>query len=160
MVQFPFRRVVALGIAACALAAAPALAQSAAPGHAHASGHAKPDSSAPAAHGMHSSGWAELDAFHMVMMSTWHPAKEQNDLAPIRARAADMVAAAEAWEKSTPPEKCANAETKTTVAKVAADSRALAGLVERDGTDEEVKAALSTLHDTFEGVEHGCAGGH
>jgi len=170
MVQLAFRRGIALGIVACALAAAPAVAQDSAhahaPGHAHDSGHATADSAAAVAgtapapsHGMHSSGWAALDEFHMVMMATWHPAKQNNDLAPIRERAADMAAAAEKLEKSSAPEKCANAEATKTVAKIAADSRALAALVERNGTDEEVKSALSALHDTFESVEHGCAGG-
>lgn len=165
MVQLAFRRGVALGIAVCALAAGSAHAQDSAHGHAqgheHASGHAAPDSSAPAAaHAMHSSGWAELDDFHMVMMATWHPAKQKNDLAPIRARAAEMAAAADRWAESAAPGKCASPETEKAVAKVAAGSRALAGLVERNATDEEVKAALAALHDEFEGVEHGCADAH
>lgn len=166
MVQLVLRRGIALGIAAFAFAAAPALAQDSAQGHApghaaehapsHATGHA---AAGAASHGMHSSGWAELDEFHMVMMATWHPAKQKNDLAPIRARAGDMVAAAEKWEKSAAPGKCADAETKKTVTKVAAESRALAALVEEGGSDAEVKAALGALHETFEAVEHGCAGG-
>jgi hypothetical protein len=156
MVQVAFRRGIAVGVAAFALATSSAMAQE----HAH-GGHAKADSAAPAAsHAMHSSGWAELDEFHMVMMATWHPAKQKNDLAPIRARAADMAAAAEKWEKAAAPEKCADAETRKTVAKVAAESRALASLVERNGSDEEVKASLAALHDTFESVEHGCAAAH
>ena len=31
-------------------------------------------------------GWKELDAFHMLMMATWHPAKESNDMTPIDGR--------------------------------------------------------------------------
>ena len=154
MVQFPLRPV-ALGLVLLALGAAPAAAQG------HSAGHARPDSAPTAApHAMHSSGWAELDAFHMVMMETWHPAKKTGDLAPIRARAAEMVAAAETWAKSTPPKKCAGEETATTVAKVVTDARALAALVEQNGADDEVKASLSGLHDTFEHVMHGCAGAH
>lgn len=105
---------------------------------------------------MRSSGWAELDELHMVMMATWHPAKMNGDLSPIRARAADMAAAAEKLEKSAAPAGCASDDTNAAVAKIAADSRALVALVERSGTDEEVKTALAALHGTFEGVMHGC----
>ena len=138
-----FSRPLALILGALLLGAAPAVAQS----HGeHAGMH-------------HSSGWKELDDFHLLMMQTWHPAKQQNDLAPVRAKAADMARAAEAWAASTPPEKCAGEEPKQAVARIAADSKALAELVEREGSDAEVKAALAALHDTFETVEHGCAGG-
>ena len=34
----------------------------------------------------------ELDALHMTMMATWHPAKQSDDLAPIREKTPEMVA--------------------------------------------------------------------
>jgi hypothetical protein len=174
-----------LGIALLALGASPALAQDSTPAHppakdsAHAhpaakdSAHAHPaakDSAhaagqhAPSAAGEammhHSSGWAELDEYHMLMMATWHPAKKKNDLAPIRAQAADLAAAAAKWEQSAAPAGCAGDETKQAVAKVAADSRTLAAMVERNDADAEVKTALAELHDGFEAVMHACAGAH
>ena len=36
-------------------------------------------------------GWKELDAYHLLIMATWHPAKDKNDLAPIRAKAISIA---------------------------------------------------------------------
>ena len=40
-------------------------------------------------------GWKELDAFHTILAATWHPASRKNDLAPLKAQAADLAAAAQ-----------------------------------------------------------------
>ena len=37
------------------------------------------------------SPWKEMDAYHMLMMATWHPARDKGDLAPFRAKAKEMV---------------------------------------------------------------------
>lgn len=113
-----------------------------------------------AGHSMeHMSGWKELDAYHMVMMQVWHPAKEKSDLAPIRAQATKLADAADVLAKASVPAACDTPATREAVAKVQADSRALAGLV-ASGTDAEVKDALKALHDRFEGLNHGCKAGH
>ena len=103
------------------------------------------------------SGWKELDAFHMLMMQTWHPAQGKNDLAPTRAKAGAMADAARAWAAAAVPAACDTPETRSTIARLATDSRALADLAARPAaTDAELKAALKALHDRFEHVEHGC----
>lgn len=104
----------------------------------------------------HASGWKELDDFHTVMMAVWHPVRESNDLGPIRAQAGTLAERADAWAGSTPPASCDAAAAREGTPAVAADARALAALVERNGTDEEVRSALSALHDRFEGVMHAC----
>jgi len=101
------------------------------------------------------SGWKELDAFHMVMMQTWHPAKGKNDLKPIREKAQDLAAKAEKWSKSAFPKACDTPAMRTAVTKTAQQSLELARITAK-GTDEELKAALKGVHDTFEVVEHGC----
>ena len=114
----------------------------------------------PAEHGGHhaaSSGWKELDAFHTLMMQTWHPASGANDLAPARAKAGAMADAARAWAAAAVPAGCDTAEVRATVARLATESRALADLAARpETTDAALKAALKALHDRFEVVEHGC----
>lgn len=144
-----------LGLTLALLAvAAPAAAQD------HGAHGQQAQGSQPAQHAMqHSSGWQALDDFHMLMMATWHPAKQRDDLAPTREKAAAMAEAAAAWMASSPPEKCATYEAGKVVATVAADSRALAGMVQGNATDAELKTALAALHETFEKVMHGCAGG-
>jgi hypothetical protein len=106
------------------------------------------------------SGWKEMDAFHQLMMATWHPASGKNDLAPTRARAGELAAAARAWAAAAVPKACDTPATRAAVKKVAADADALAALAARPGaTDAALKASLKGVHDAFEPVEHGCTPG-
>ena len=104
----------------------------------------------------HMTGWKELDAFHMTMMATWHPAKN-GDLTAIRGKSAEMATKAEVWAKSAPPAACDNAETKGKVATIATDAKALDALVTAKGEDARVKDSLKALHDAFEHVMKACA---
>ncbi|HYC53109.1 MAG TPA: hypothetical protein VEB19_18540 [Gemmatimonadaceae bacterium] len=129
--------------------------------HEHAPAKVEKDKpSASAGHSNeHMSGWKELDAYHMVMMRVWHPAKEKNDLAPVRAQAAKLAGAADAWAAAAIPSACDTPENRTNIAKVKADSRALASLV-ATGTDADVKPSLAALHERFELVNRGCKVSH
>lgn len=104
------------------------------------------------------SGWKELDAFHMVMMATWHPASMKKDLAPARARAGELATKAEAWAQSGFPTPCDTPALREAVNRATAGSKALAALV-KEGTDAQVTEALKGVHDSFEVVEKGCKPG-
>lgn len=125
-------------------------------------GAVKPDS-AKAAMGDHMAGpWKEMNAFHRVMGATWHPASSKNDLAPLKARAKDLVTAAEAWVASKPPAmpaSCGSTEVLAAATKVARESKALVALLDTGADDTRLKEALKSVHDSFEVAEHGC-GGH
>ena len=101
------------------------------------------------------SGWAELDAFHTLLMATWHPA--QNDtLTPARTMAPTLVSSAAAWAKSKGPAKCDNAAARTVLPGVVADVNAFADAVTKQAPDAAVKAALKKVHDGFEKVAMPC----
>jgi hypothetical protein len=122
----------------------------------------KPDSAKPAMADHMMGPWKEMNAFHRVMGATWHPASSKNDLAPLKARAKELVTMAEAWAGSTPPAtpaSCATAEVRNAVAKVAREAKALAALLDAKADDEKLKEALKGVHDSFEVAEHAC-GGH
>jgi hypothetical protein len=51
--------------------------------------------------------WKEMNAFHRVLGATWHPASK-NDLVPLRVRAKELKAAADAWAASKAPESPAS----------------------------------------------------
>ena len=104
----------------------------------------------------HMSGWKELDAYHMVMMGAWHPAKENANLAPARAQAGALAKAADAWAASAVPAACDSPATRASVKKVQGGSRAFTQLVEGKGADAAVLAALRELHEQFEVVNRGC----
>lgn len=158
--------VLAAGLLAAALAT-PMHAQHAGHGAGHA-GHAAPAARADTVskakvhggHGSHTaehtSGWRELDAFHLVMMQVWHPAKEKGDLAPIRAQASALASGADTVASAAIPAACDTAPNRDGVARIRRDSHALAALVKERAGDAKVLAALRSLHDRFELVNRGC----
>jgi hypothetical protein len=99
--------------------------------------------------------WKELEDFHHVMAETFHPL-EEGDLKPIRARAEELAKKASAWAKSTPPKRFAGVNVKEKLAKLDADSHALAKLVAANGGDEDIKKALTALHDEFHEIAERC----
>lgn len=109
------------------------------------------------AHG--ASAWKELDAYHMLVMATWHPAKESGDMAPTRAKANDLVAAAHVVAKSTAPKGCDSPALKAAAKGLPAETQKVADLVTKNAADAALKAALRTLHDKFEVLEGGCSVG-
>ena len=103
-------------------------------------------------------GWKELDAYHMLMMATWHPAKDKNDLAPIRAKAADMVASAKLVAASKAPMSCQKPDLLKAQAALPGESEKVAAMVAAKAADADLKAGLKGLHDRFDLLE-GCASG-
>lgn len=114
--------------------------------------HAKMD------HGTKADGWKELDAYHQLMMATWHPAKDKNDLAPIRAKAAEMVASAKLVAASTSPMACQKPELLKAQAALPMETEKVAAMVAAKAADTDLKAGLKGLHDRFDVLE-GCASG-
>jgi hypothetical protein len=106
------------------------------------------------------SGWTELDAFHAVMASAWHPARNDS-LAPTRATAAQLVASAKTLAAATAPSACKTPEIASAIAKLVAETETVASQVASNADDTTLKAAIKSVHDTFEVAEKGCkpAGG-
>jgi hypothetical protein len=102
------------------------------------------------------SPWKELDAYHELMMATWHPAKDKNDLAPMRAKAAAMVTAANVLAASTAPKGCDAPKLKSAAAALPGETKAVADLVTAKADDVSLKAALKGLHEKFDVLEMGC----
>lgn len=108
---------------------------------------------------MQGAAWKELDAYHELMMATWHPAKEKNDMAPIRAKASEMVASAKLVAASKAPASCASKpEIQKAQAGLPGETEKVAKLVAAKANDADLKAGLKALHDAFDVLEHGCGG--
>jgi hypothetical protein len=147
-----------LAAAVCgALAALPAAARAQ-------SAAATPTPATAAEHHAAGSGWAELDAYHQVMAAAWHPAAQKNDLAPARARMAELARKAAAWSRTAPPAGA------TAACQTAATPKALAGYAgvvrgvslraeQQDMSDATLKEALKDVHDRFHAFEAACGGG-
>lgn len=102
------------------------------------------------------SPWKELDAFHMLMMATWHPAKDKGDLAPARAKIGEMLASAKALAASTAPKGCDAPAMQTAAKALPAETQKVADLVSKKADDAVLKSAMSALHEKFDVLEMGC----
>jgi hypothetical protein len=101
------------------------------------------------------SGWGELDAFHSLLMATWHPA-EKDSLALARSLAATLSAAADAWAKSKGPKACDNAAMRQALPEIVVSTKAYASVAANAAKDADVKAALKKVHDGFEKAAMPC----
>ena len=137
--------------------ALPTLAAAQAGGHAgHQAGHQMDHKAMHEGDNHAASGWKALDAYHALMMATWHPAKDKGDMAPLTAQAVAMVTAAKAVAASTPPAGCATPALAKAAAALPGQTQAVADLVAKGTADPALKDALKGLHDHFEVLEQGC----
>ena len=152
-------RLAALLATSAALIAAPLSAQDKPPAKppAAAMDHSKMEHSKMDHGAGKADGWKELDAYHMLMMATWHPAKDKNDLAPIRAKATEMVASAKLVAASKAPMSCQKPDLLKAQAALPAETEKVAAMVSAKAADAELKAGLKGLHDRFDVLE-ACAG--
>ena len=100
-------------------------------------------------------GWKELDAFQKVLQDAWHPVAT-GDLAPARAKAAELLAAALAWRSSKGPAKCDNAAARGGMASFIDDARSYADAAKRNASDDAIKVTLKRTHDGFETIAEPC----
>lgn len=104
------------------------------------------------------SAWKEMDAFHALLGATFHPASSKKDVAPLRAKANELAAAARAWSASQPPATCATTEVKSRVATISTDALSLANLVLAGAASDSLLTGIDDLHTKFEKVEKACSG--
>lgn len=102
--------------------------------------------------------WPAMDAYHLVMAESFHPFKDSANLEPVKAQAAELAKAAEAWVNAPLPEKVNTDEVKAKLAELKTNSDALAQLVST-GTPEEIGTALTALHDQFHELQEAWYGG-
>lgn len=101
------------------------------------------------------SGWKELDAFHTLLMSVWHPALKDS-LTMARTLAPTLATSASAWEKSKGPSACDNAAARQALPGIVSDAKAYANVASTKANDAAVKAALKKVHDGFEAAGKPC----
>jgi hypothetical protein len=106
--------------------------------------------------GAKANAWQELDAYHGLMMATWHPAKDKNDLAPTRGMIGNMVTSAKAVAASKAPTACQKPELAKAQAGLVGETEKVQKLVDAKADDAALKAAMKGLHDAFEVLEEGC----
>lgn len=104
--------------------------------------------------------WEELEAFHLSIALTFHPA-EDGDFEPVKNDSDELVEAAEKLSISKLPayfEKPENEKLKielqTAVEKLLKKANELHNLVKKEkATDTELLAELNTLHSIYHHIE-------
>lgn len=99
--------------------------------------------------------WQELDDYHHIMAMTFHPA-EAGDFKPIYQNANELASKAKLLSASTPPAKYQKPGVRESVALLEKESAALAQMVKKKKSEQELKKAIFALHDRFHEVMEKC----
>ena len=101
------------------------------------------------------SGWKELDAFHLLLQDAWHPVAQGN-YAPAREKATALLAAARAWQRSHGKPACDTPTLRTGFADLVEHARWYHDAATRPASDDAVRVTLKATHDTFETMAEPC----
>jgi hypothetical protein len=104
--------------------------------------------------------WKEMDSFHLIMAETFHPYKDSANLEPVKVHAEHLAMEAEKWASTTLPDKVNNDEVKSKLEKLKTDTRGLADKIKAGGSNEEIAAQLTAVHDLFHEIQEAWYGGH
>lgn len=99
--------------------------------------------------------WVALDEYHKVMSATFHPA-ENGDLKPLYQNAADLATKAKTLKLSAIPADYQKDGVANSIALLEKESIALAKLVAKKKSEEELKKGIFALHDRFHEVMGKC----
>lgn len=99
--------------------------------------------------------WKEMENFHVVMSTTFHPA-EEGKFEPIRTRSGEMVEKAIAWKNSTAPEGYNQEAVQKILVKLVKGAKKVNNLVQKSASDADLKEQLTALHDIFHEIAEKC----
>ena len=99
--------------------------------------------------------WKEMEDFHTVMSTTFHPA-EENDLGPVKTKSDELVSKAISWKKSSVPEGYDASLTKPVLKKLVTQCKELQSAVAAKKSDTELKVKITEAHDTFHEIMEKC----
>lgn len=99
--------------------------------------------------------WKELDDYHAVMSQTFHPA-ESGDLKPLFKNAVELASKATILKNAQIPTAYQKDGVATSIKLLEKESKALAKMVKKNKSEEELKKAIFDLHDRFHEVMEKC----
>lgn len=99
--------------------------------------------------------WKEMKDFHTVMSATFHPA-EENNLRPLKEKAADLVAKAKLWQQSAVPDGFNTIITKPILKKLLQQCEEIKRSVKNKKPDTVLKEQITAAHETFHEIMEKC----
>ncbi len=100
--------------------------------------------------------WPELDAFHKVMATTFHPA-EKGNFKPIRTRSQELVLAVKNLIGNPFPEPYQKGDMKVLVAQLETQVTTVDKLVQSKANDKDLMASLNEAHEIFHKIAGMCS---
>ena len=100
--------------------------------------------------------WPAIKEFHDLISATFHPAEEGN-LAPIKARSAEMITKADALLTAPKPAEFRTTAILEASEKIKVQSISLHELIAAKGSDEAIVKALTEMHDVFHDIVGLCS---
>lgn len=102
--------------------------------------------------------WKGMDDFHMVMAEAFHPYKDSSNLEPAKAKAHNLVTAAENWASQPLPAKVNTEDIKRQLENLKAETVSFEGMVQSKD-DKAIAEAITKLHDDFHALQEAWYGG-
>lgn len=99
--------------------------------------------------------WKEMKDFHTVMSAAFHPA-EENNLQPLKEKAADLVAKAKTWQQSAVPAGFNALVTKPILKKLLRQCTLIKKSVNNKKSDTVLKEQITAAHETFHEIMEKC----
>lgn len=99
--------------------------------------------------------WKEMKDFHAVMSATFHPA-EENNLQPLKEKAADLEAKAKLWQQSAVPAGFNALVTKPILNKLLQQCKLIKKSVNNKKPDTVLKEQITAAHETFHEITEKC----
>ena len=99
--------------------------------------------------------WKEMEDFHTVMSTTFHPSEEDN-LQPLKEKAVDLLSKAKVWQKSVAPEGYNGSVTKPILKRLVQQCKVIKEAVEKGSPDTVLKAMIAEAHEIFHEIKEKC----
>lgn len=99
--------------------------------------------------------WKEMHDFHGVMSKTFHPA-EENNLAPLKENAGELLSLAKAWQQSVVPQGYNQQVTAPILEKLVKQFNAIQVAVNAKKSDPDLKKMITDAHDIFHELMEKC----
>lgn len=99
--------------------------------------------------------WKQMEDFHAVMSPTFHPAEEDN-LAPVKEKAGDLLSAAKTWQSSVVPAGFKADVTKPILKRLVKECNNLKKAVDKRKSDAELKTMITNAHEIFHEIMEKC----
>lgn len=99
--------------------------------------------------------WKEMEEFHTVMSSSFHPADEGN-LKPLRENAADLLTKAKAWQKSVVPPGFNAVMTKDVLNRLTKQCTIVKDAVKNKKADADLVKLITEAHEIFHEIKEKC----